>query len=1011
MRIRILHLCAFLTLAAVTGLGQTISTVAGTSSCCVATDGSQGTSFWLSTLGGITRDGQGNFYFWSGSKIKMLSPAGIITNAVGTGSINSNLADGPAAGINLGGAQPYSGVAADGAGNIYISDTNNHAVRVFNIASGMVTTFAGSGSPGFGGDGGPATKANLWFPAGVAVDQAGNVYIADSTNNRVRKVSAATGNISTVAGNGAAAPRATDGIQATAAAIQTPQQVAVDQSGNLYIAEGNRIRMVDGSGVIHIVAGQESGASGYSGDGGPATAAQIFGPLGMVFDAAGDLYFADNQNLRIRKVDTAGTITTISGKTGNSSTPIGDGGAAASAYLGTPLGLVFDASGNLIFTASPGPYYDVRKITPAAGGSTPGLSSSPSTLGFSFTAGGAAPASQSLIIASTGSVLSFTAALSTSSGANWLSVSPSSGVTPATLNVSVNPSGLSGGSYTGTITLTPSGGTAVPVPVTLTVTAAGAPTISAGGIVNASGYQTTLAPGVVFTVFGSNLGPAALQSAAAPNYPATLAGTSISFTPLGSGTAIAAKLIFTSANEAAALLPSSAAPGAYRVTVTYNSQTSAPQTVTVAARSFGIATANSAGSGEAQATIGNINAGLSLVRFTGGSIDYVGYTWTLSPAHPGDTVVLWGTGGGADAVNDGGGTSGDQTAAGNFTVTVNGTAITPVYAGASSGYPGLWQVNFTLPASIAADCFASVQVTAGGQVGNTATLAIAPQGQTSCSSQISQATLTSLGSGGNITFAGLTLAEIVNYTASGSQTTAYVGGVFNRYTAYEFLLPYSGLKIGGCTVLQESYASGSKEPSAADTQLDAGVLKFSGPGVSAQSVGIVQGKSGPVYNSPLQPSVLQGGGSFTLTGAGGSQVGPFTATATFPSNFTSNLASLTAVTHTQPLTITWAGSGFDLANILIIGNASASGTTTGTSISCPVAASLGTFTVPGAALAYLPASGTWQIEITAQPNQGGVVSAESATSTALTPPLTGGGQMDFGAFAPAIVHVVSATVK
>jgi uncharacterized protein (TIGR03437 family) len=137
------------------------------------------------------------------------------------------------------------------------------------------------------------------------------------------------------------------------------------------------------------------------------------------------------------------------------------------------------------------------------------------------------------------------------------------------------------------------------------------------------------------------------------------------------------------------------APGVYAVRVTYNGQTSPPQSVTVATRSFGIAAASSAGTGPAQATIANVNGGLSLVRFTSGSTAFGGFDWVLTPAHPGDTLVLWGTGGGADPANDAGGSSGDQTAAGNFRVILAGRAIVPLYAGASQGFPGLWQINFT----------------------------------------------------------------------------------------------------------------------------------------------------------------------------------------------------------------------------------------------------------------------------------------------------------------------------
>ena len=235
--------------------------------------------------------------------------------------------------------------------------------------------------------------------------------------------------------------------------------------------------------------------------------------------------------------------------------------------------------------------------------------------------------------------------------------------------------------------------------------------------------------------------------------------------------------------------------------------------------------------------------------------------------------------------------------------------------------------------------------------------------------------------------------------------------MINQYTSYEFLLPYSGLKIGGCTVVQDTIPTGGKEPSAANAQLDAGVLKISGPGVASQMVGEIQGPTGPIDNSTLASGTLQGGGTYTLTGAGGSQVGPFSATATFPANFTSNVGSLTNINHAQPVTFTWTGSGFDIANILILGSQSVTGGQMETSVSCPVAANLGTFTIPAAAQAYLPASGSWQVELTAQTYAGGLISAESGTSTALTPPLVGGGQVNFGAFTAYIAHIVSATMR
>ena len=405
-----------------------------------------------------------------------------------------------------------------------------------------------------------------------------------------------------------------------------------------------------------------------------------------------------------------------------------------------------------------------------------------------------------------------------------------------------------------------------------TTSTTGAPSITPGGIANATGYQTTLAPGVVFVIFGNNLGPATIQGASLP-YPQNLVGTSISFTPAAGGAAIPANLIYTSAAVVAGFLPSSATPGTYSVRVTYNLQTSPPQNVTVAQRSFGIGTSNSGGTGEAQATLANVNNGLSLIRFTTGSVNSDGYNFELTPAHPGDTVVLWGTGGGADPANDAGGTSGDQTAAGNFMVTVDGTQITPLYAGAVTGYPGLWQINFVLPTSMPADCFASVQVTAGGQTGNSATLAIAAPGQTSCSSQINTTTFDSLENGGNITFAGLTIAGVVYYSGGTVQNSTIAGGVFNQYTAAAFLIDYSGAKIGGCTVVQETTPTGGKEPSGPNALLDAGTLTLSGPGVPSQTMPVTVGPLGPAYSASLAAGALENGGTYTLTGSGGKQSG------------------------------------------------------------------------------------------------------------------------------------------
>src|SRR5258706_15189209 len=207
------------------------------------------------------------------------------------------------------GLQPV-GIAVDAAGNQYISSQSDG--RVYKVdTAGTVAVLAGGGSSGYSGDGGPATSALIWYPSGVAVDRAGNVYIADSNNNRIRKV-ATNGVITAVAGNGTFG-HSGDGGLATSAQIGGPHGVAVDSVGNLYISDkgSERVRRVDTAGEITTVAG--NGTFGYSGDGGQATSAQLHGPADVGGDTAGNLYIADPGNNRIRKVDANGVITTVAG--------------------------------------------------------------------------------------------------------------------------------------------------------------------------------------------------------------------------------------------------------------------------------------------------------------------------------------------------------------------------------------------------------------------------------------------------------------------------------------------------------------------------------------------------------------------------------------------------------------------------------------------------------------------------------------------------------------------------
>jgi hypothetical protein len=212
-------------------------------------------------------------------------------------------------------------------------------------AAGVITTVAGTGVPGFAGDSGPAISAQLNGVSGVAVDAAGNLYIADSGNHRIRKVTAG-GIISTVAGTGTPGPAFSgDGGPATSAQLTYPLGVTLDVSGNLYIpcAGSGVVRKVTAAGIISTVAG--NGVPGFSGDSGPATSAQLRLPLGVAIDGAGNLYISDLTDARIRKVNPAGVISTLAGigKFGFS----GDGGPATSASLAAPAGLAVDGAGNL----------------------------------------------------------------------------------------------------------------------------------------------------------------------------------------------------------------------------------------------------------------------------------------------------------------------------------------------------------------------------------------------------------------------------------------------------------------------------------------------------------------------------------------------------------------------------------------------------------------------------------------------------------------------------------------
>ncbi|MFI9240396.1 SMP-30/gluconolactonase/LRE family protein [Streptomyces sp. NPDC053079] len=318
-----------------------IATVAGNGAAGFISDGGPGALTRIHYPYGVAVDKNGNLYIADrhNHRIRKVTPNGIITTVAGDGQAGYVSDGGPAVATRL----HYPGdVAVDDAGNLYIADTNNHRVRKVT-PSGIITTIAGDGQAGYISDGGPAIATRLNTPWGLAVDRSGNVYISDHGNHRVRKVTT-NGNITTVAGNGTAG-YVSDGGPAIATRLQYPLGLAVDAEGNLYIADrhNHRIRKVTPNGLITTVAG--NGTAGYVSDGGPALGTQLHYPWGVALDEAGSLYIGDGHNHRVRKVTADGIITTIAGN--GTAGYVDDGGPAAGTRVFYPSGVALDRAGNL----------------------------------------------------------------------------------------------------------------------------------------------------------------------------------------------------------------------------------------------------------------------------------------------------------------------------------------------------------------------------------------------------------------------------------------------------------------------------------------------------------------------------------------------------------------------------------------------------------------------------------------------------------------------------------------
>ena len=480
---------------------------------------------------------------------------------------------------------------------------------------------------------------------------------------------------------------------------------------------------------------------------------------------------------------------------------------------------------------------------------------------------------------------------------------------------------------------------------------------------NASSYTADIAQGSWFVVFGTGMGPASISvySGALP-FPTDLSGTSVSLTPASGGAAVSARMWYTLAGQLAALLPSSTVAGAYDLRVTYNGQASAPKRVNVVARNFGYATQSQDGAGPAQATYG----GLDLNRFTTGTLAQ----YSTRPARPGDAMILWGTGLGADASSDvNGGSAGDQTAAGQVKVVVGGIEVTPLYAGRSGGSPGLDQINFSVPANVTIGCFVSLQVRAGGRLSNAGTIAVAGPGQSFCTSgTLTEAQLRKLDQGGTLVVGGLELSKhTVDMVIPGlgplHQKSEFVQGAFSRSGAADVgNAGFSATQIGPCTVVL--VASGTVPPGGIAGLLDAGLqLSLSGPNAANIAIPRVDGM---VYSATLYDSGLlgQGGigsptltqGSYTMASNGGADIGAFTAKMDFPSDlvWTNENAVADPIPRQTPLAIQWTGGGTGLVQITGAGLTASTSAATGAVFTCTAQASAGAFTVPVSVLQQMP---------------------------------------------------------
>ncbi len=454
--------------------GGIVRTVAGNGLYRLAGNGGPASSATIYYASGLRTDPAGNLYFAEPTlnRVRKIATDGTISIFAGDGLFGYAGDNGPATKARL--AFP-SYLATDKAGNVYVSDTANNAIRKID-GNQTITTIAGMGVSGYTGDQGPAAQAKLAQPEGLDFDAEGDLWFADSLNHSIRVIGPG-GDIFTVAGNGKPGFSG-DGGLAAKAQLNAPRGLRIfapgtTQESRYFSDSGNnrvrRIRFIGGQYVIDTVAG--NGKPGYSGDGGQAIDAKLNQPEGLAFDALGVLYIADRSNSVVRAVTADGVIGTVVGN--GSYNFSGDGGPALQATLEGPFDLTFDAGGDLLITDL---YTNrIREVLTTS----PAVQANPASLAFTAPAGSRG-VQQTISV--TGAIPNFAFGARVASGSSWLSVTPSSANAPAGIQVTADPSGLQPGQHTGTVEIlapyeTPS---VIAVPVTFTVTQAGAPSVAVG---------------------------------------------------------------------------------------------------------------------------------------------------------------------------------------------------------------------------------------------------------------------------------------------------------------------------------------------------------------------------------------------------------------------------------------------------------------------------------------------------------------------------------------------------